>query len=1450
MANYLHHIRSAISRSLSASHLSNGAFRKVLLTVTLLAVSSAVQIGFANEAAEKSYEATVRPLIQKYCYECHSDAVSEAEINFESMTSLKDVRKHLKAWQRTLEVLESSQMPPKEAKQPTDSERSQLNRWTKEFLTAEAQAHAGDPGPVVLRRLNNAEYTYTLRDITGVASLAPAKEFPADSAAGEGFTNTGNALVMSPSLVTKYMDASKDIASHAVLTPSGIRFSEFKSPSDWTNETLDEIRKFYAAYSDEGGGESVNLQGIIFDTNQGGRLPLERYIRATLTERNAIRKGEKTLQAVAQEHRLNTKYLASLWNLLDTPDEKTTADSSNSGQSLIGLIRQRWRQSQPDDTVALSNEIVQWQRALWRFTSVGHIGKVNGPKSWQESTDPITARQELRWKIPDSNAADTVTFYLRVGDAGDGNENDYAYIERPRLVAQGRQDILLRDVRAIASSMNQLRPAFVDNVVGCLNAADEASKQNAGSGINALADKHHVAATNLAAWLEFLGIGGGEKLEVTGHLNRQTTGMAGYEFVKGWVGDDALSIVANSSDQHVRIPGNLNPHSIAVHPSPTMAIGIGWQSPESMVVRVDGTVQHAHPECGNGVAWALELRRGNSRQKLKAGFAQGPNKVAIGAIENVAIQRGDLLSIVISPRDGNHSCDLTAVDFTISAGSKTWDLAKDISPDVIQSNPHADQFGNAKVWHFYSEATNDNKTHVIPTGSLLARWQSTVDETEKQKLAAQIQNLFINGSTGLAADAPDAILYRQLTSFSGPLFAAAAKSGALNKVATPSTNTQPSKNTNGSSSDALQKADEFGLDPAMFGRHPDGTPIDDGSLCVKAPMVYEIKLPASLAAGAELIASGFIHPASAKDGSVQFDFLTTKPATETGIQASQKREANLNGMWSDNNRQVVHSTPIVVSENSPARERIKQSFDEFRSWFPIALCYTKIVPVDEVVTLTLFHREDEQLQRLMLDDNERKHLEQLWAELHFISRDAFKLVDAYEQLWQFATQDADPSAFEPLREPIKQRASAFREQLTAAEPEHIKGVLAFATKAYRRDLTPDEQKQLTTLYTKLRNEEVQHEDAIRLLLTRVMVSPDFLYRLEKPSPGVAAKRISANELANRLSYFLWSSAPDAALLQSAKEGKLFDNDVLRAHVKRMLADPRARRFATEFGGQWLHIVDFDQHDEKSERHFPAFAGLRAAMYEESLLFVLDLVQNDRSILNFVDADYTFVNEDLAKFYGIDGVTGPEFRRVEGVRKLSRGGILTQATTLAKQSGASRTSPILRGNWLSEVILGEKLPRPPKNVPQLAESAPEGMTERQLIELHSKDEACIKCHARIDPFGFALENFDGIGQFRTHDTHQLPINAKTRLPDGTDIDGLAGLKSYLLTNRKSDFVRQFNRKLLGYALGRATQLSDQPMLEELHRLQEANGYSILKTMEAIVSSKQFQEIRGLDLVVDE
>jgi hypothetical protein len=250
------------------------------------------------------------------------------------------------------------------------------------------------------------------------------------------------------------------------------------------------------------------------------------------------------------------------------------------------------------------------------------------------------------------------------------------------------------------------------------------------------------------------------------------------------------------------------------------------------------------------------------------------------------------------------------------------------------------------------------------------------------------------------------------------------------------------------------------------------------------------------------------------------------------------------------------------------------------------------------------------------------------------------------------------------------------------------------------------------------------------------------------------------------------------------------------------------------------------------------------MYEESIRFFTDLFQNDGSVLNILDADYLFVNDKLAAHYGVPNVTGAEWRRVDGAKQLGRGGILGLSATLAKQSGASRTSPILRGNWISEVLLGERLPRPPKDVPLLPEDeASQTLTMRELVEKHTSDERCAHCHVRIDPFGFSLEHYDAIGRKRDADLGGQAINTRTKVLDGTELDGLEGLRNYLVNTRRDTFLRQFCRKLLGYSLGRGVQLSDEPLLEEMQSKLKKNDYRFSAAVETIVRSPQFREIRG-------
>ncbi|MGE3818491.1 MAG: DUF1592 domain-containing protein [Isosphaeraceae bacterium] len=1020
-----------------------------------------------------------------------------------------------------------------------------------------------------------------------------------------------------------------------------------------------------------------------------------------------------------------------------------------------------------------------------------------------EPVSPLLTRQEFRVPLPSSLDGEDVTLHLVADDAGDGSDHDSVVWERPRLVSPGMPDLPLRDVPNVARSLATRRQRLFEGTARSLEAAAEAAGARGRFNPEELARKHDVPLDVLLAWFEAVGLGTGDEAPtITTHLQGQNRNVSGYAFVNGWGPGATPNMVANSSDTHVRVPGNLAPHSVAMHPSPTSRVAVGWLSPVSRALRITGKVQHAHPECGNGVTWSVEVRRGGTRQRLAAGVAQGAKLVELGPFESLQVRRGDLVSVVIGPRDGNHACDLTAVDLTLTGEGATWDLAADVAPDVLAGNPHADRLGNPGVWHFYTEPEGggDSDT-VVPAGSLLARWREATTPDQQRALASELQRALTSGASP-EKDSPDAKLLRQLRSLRGPLLRAAR--AELGKT------------------DAEERPSSLGS--WTFGRLPSGVKIDGESLGVNAPAVVQITLPAELVEGCEFVTTGQLHP-SALEGSVQLAVSLTKPAPRSRPDPTR---------------------PVVVADAGPARNRFEAAFDVFRQTFPPALCYTKIVPVDEVVTLTLFYREDDLLRRLMLDDAQTARLDRLWDELRFVSQDALTLVDAFQQLLEYASQDGDPSLFEPLRQPIMERAAAFRQRLVEVEPKQLDAVIAFASKAYRRPLQADEVDALRQLYRDLRREELPHDDAWRLVLARVLIAPEFLYRVETPKPGKSSSPVSAWELASRLSYFLWSSVPDEALRELAESGRLSDPDVLAEQARRMLKDDKVRRLATEFACQWLNVYEFDTLDEKSERHFPTFNELRGSMYEETIRFCTELYQRDLPALAFLDADFTLVNEPLAKHYGIPGVGGEGWRRVEGVKAFGRGGVLGLSTTLAKQSGASRTSPILRGNWVSEVLLGEKLPKPPPGVPQLPEdeTSAGGLSVRQLVERHSGDAKCATCHVRIDPFGFALEGYDSIGRKREKDLGDVPVEVVARTRDGDVFEGLEGLRTYLLTNRREAVARQFCRKLLGYALGRSARLSDDPLLDELTGLVTRDA-PFSEVVETIVRSRQFREIRGRD-----
>ena len=420
----------------------------------------------------------------------------------------------------------------------------------------------------------------------------------------------------------------------------------------------------------------------------------------------------------------------------------------------------------------------------------------------------------------------------------------------------------------------------------------------------------------------------------------------------------------------------------------------------------------------------------------------------------------------------------------------------------------------------------------------------------------------------------------------------------------------------------------------------------------------------------------------------------------------------------------------------------------------------------------------------------------------------------------------------------------------ASDGDHLscatKILSTIARRAYRRQVTTDDVQTLLGFYQRARSDGT-FDTGIRAALERLLVSPDFLFRIEADPAGVApgtAYRLSDVELASRLSFFLWSSIPDDELLDLAIGGKLRDGAVLDQQVRRMLADPRARAALVDnFFGQWLQTRNVWLLTPDANTKFPWFDdNLRSAFVRETELFLDDQLKADRGIAELLDADSTFLNEQLARHYGISGVYGSHFRRVT-LADENRWGLLGKASVLAVTSYPTRTSPTIRGKWLLENILAAPVPPPPPNTNTNLDETTIGKSAsvREMLEQHRVNPVCASCHARMDPLGFSLENFDAVGRWRTTDG-EAAIDATGVLLDGTRVDGPAALRRSLLA-QKEQFVRTVTGKLLTYAVGRQMEYSDAPAIRAIVRRAAADDYRWSSTILAIVRSTPFQMRRS-------
>jgi hypothetical protein len=400
-------------------------------------------------------------------------------------------------------------------------------------------------------------------------------------------------------------------------------------------------------------------------------------------------------------------------------------------------------------------------------------------------------------------------------------------------------------------------------------------------------------------------------------------------------------------------------------------------------------------------------------------------------------------------------------------------------------------------------------------------------------------------------------------------------------------------------------------------------------------------------------------------------------------------------------------------------------------------------------------------------------------------------------------------------------------------------VAPFAERAFRRPVENSEVERLLTIFERALRRGDSFETALKLPLKAVLISPHFLFLVEPEPDKDGVHELPDYPLASRLSYFLWASMPDDELLRLAAERKLRDDGFLREQVRRMLRDPRSRGLAESFTSQWLGLGALGETIRPGPQRFPEFDdALADAMRQEPIRFFDHLLREGRSLLELLDADYTFANERLARHYGIEGVRGPAMRRVPLADK-NRGGVLGMAGVLTVTSFPLRTSPVLRGKWVLEDLLGARVPPPPPNAGELPKDDrnAQGLSFRKQLELHRSRSECASCHQRMDPLGFGLENFDPIGRFRTHQAGQ-PIDAVGELPSGEKFNGPRELRAVLL-KQKTEFVRNLARKLLGYALGRQLYRFDQCVIDDSLKALEADGYKASILIERIALSYPFR-----------
>jgi hypothetical protein len=672
-----------------------------------------------------------------------------------------------------------------------------------------------------------------------------------------------------------------------------------------------------------------------------------------------------------------------------------------------------------------------------------------------------------------------------------------------------------------------------------------------------------------------------------------------------------------------------------------------------------------------------------------------------------------------------------------------------------------------------------------------------------------------------------------------------------------------------------------------FGKHPNGGDLDPDSFAVQAPIVVEIPLSAAAVTalqGKQLLVECELNGKSSPESAVEVQgAIGTRPAAKFGA-----------------------NVELLLQPESKLARDLTSSGERFCAAFPNRFFY-----VDANRGLAAgFHlvegvfRDDQPLVNKVLTETECKELDRLWKELDLVTNRAETLLRGfvwferserhvlYDKRFDFLRSE-DPdlveekklSKFERLYlerlgvklvdDAIKpQQASAqfdmvhgffqdvraglaeYKLTLAKAEEPALADLERLAQRAYSRPLRPEEAKGLRGLYQRLRKQGLGVEASLRGTFTAVLMSPHFFYRVPGTAAGKGVHPLTDEAMARRLSYFMWASLPDEELLKEARAGKLQDDAVLRAQVRRMMKDPKIEAFSREFFGQWLRYRDYLAKDTIPANTFPGYdAALREAMFEEPTRLITHLIQQNEPVDELLHSDATFVNEPLARFYGgalekqflLQRKEKTEWHRVEGLKSIGRGGLFGMPVILAKNSAGQRTSPVKRGFWVVHHVLGQHFPPPPADVPELPKSEKESAkTIREMLAAHTTNRSCAMCHVHFDGLGLTMEGFDAVGRARKKDLAGRDVQIVGPMPGAKDAEGIAGLIDYIEKHRREEFERNLCRKFLGYALGRSVVLSDEPLLQEMQKnLRAERRFSVL--FETVVLSPQFRRQRGRDYV---